>query len=136
VSAPAVLAYRPSRSAERQRFGPPRVRLRPGDARDASALHALISANVERGWLLPRALDELQRHAIRRRARAAGYERLCAFAHDPRPFVGWGFSIVSRDTIPEKIAIDCSTCRYFSGCTQFGLALALDPPVTGARRIS
>jgi N-acetylglutamate synthase-like GNAT family acetyltransferase len=111
-----------------------------GDVRDASALHALISANVEPGWLLPRAFDELQRHAprflvmnvgedliacaelaplsnrvaeirslvvdarhrgsgfagrlvraIRRRARAGGYERLCAFAHDPRPFLGWGF---------------------------------------------
>lgn len=39
--------------------------IRAGEAGDAPAIHALITANLERGHLLPRRLDELTRRADR-----------------------------------------------------------------------
>jgi N-acetylglutamate synthase-like GNAT family acetyltransferase len=63
--------------------------------------------------------------ALRRRAIRAGYTRLCAFAHDERPFLKWGFSIVPHGQVPEKIATDCRGCRHFGTCTQHGLVLTL-----------
>lgn len=41
------------------------LRIRSADAADADALYALISAHTAEGHLLPRALDELRRHAAR-----------------------------------------------------------------------
>lgn len=41
------------------------IHLRPAAAADAPALHALISAHLEEGRLLPRTLDELTAHAPR-----------------------------------------------------------------------
>jgi amino-acid N-acetyltransferase len=42
-----------------------RITLRTATAAQASKLHALISANLEEGHLLPRSLDELRVHADR-----------------------------------------------------------------------
>ena len=44
---------------------PTRITLRTGDASQASKLHALISANLEEGRLLPRELGDLAVHAAR-----------------------------------------------------------------------
>jgi len=44
---------------------PTRITLRTADASQASRLHALISANLEEGRLLPRELDDLALHATR-----------------------------------------------------------------------
>jgi amino-acid N-acetyltransferase len=44
---------------------PTRITLRTGDASQASKLHALISANLEEGRLLPRELGDLTVHAAR-----------------------------------------------------------------------
>jgi amino-acid N-acetyltransferase len=41
------------------------ITLRSGDAADAATLHALITANLEEGHLLPRTLSELTVHATR-----------------------------------------------------------------------
>src|SRR5439155_22471596 len=43
----------------------PRITLRSADAGDAATLHALITANLEEGHLLPRTLGELTVHATR-----------------------------------------------------------------------
>lgn len=43
----------------------PRVSLRPADRDDAPALHALISEHLVEGRLLPRTLEEIERHATR-----------------------------------------------------------------------
>ena len=40
------------------------------------------------------------------RARVDGFDRLCAFAHDPGFFIRLGFSIVPHTWVPEKIAHD------------------------------
>ena len=42
-----------------------RVTLRSADVSEAPRLHALISANLEEGRLLPRTLEELAAHATR-----------------------------------------------------------------------
>jgi amino-acid N-acetyltransferase len=148
--------------------------MRTATAADAPALHALISAHLSEGHLLPRALGDLQRHAgrfvvcdvdgelmacaelaplsanvaevrslvvsrdfrrvglaarllgeIRARARAAGFETLCAFTHDPRFFVRQNFSIVPHLWLPEKIATDCLTCPFFRRCAQYAMVLPL-----------
>lgn len=48
-----------------RRSSPGRIALRTADASEAPALHALITANLEEGHLLPRTLGELAVHAPR-----------------------------------------------------------------------
>ena len=150
--------------------------LRAAVAADAPALHALITAHLEEGRLLPRTLDELTIHATRfvvavvgeqivgcaelaplsqavaevrslvvsrdarrhglgvqmvedlaARARRDGYDRLCAFAHDPAFFVRRGFSIVPHTWVPEKIAHDCIACPLFRNCGQYAVVMETVP---------
>jgi N-acetylglutamate synthase-like GNAT family acetyltransferase len=58
---------------------------------------------------------------LRRRAEAAGFERLCAFTHAPAYFVHMGFSIVPHVWLPEKILTDCHSCRHFRQCGQYAV---------------
>lgn len=51
------------------------LRIRSANAADAEALHALISAHAAEGHLLPRALDELTRHAPRFLVAESGGDR-------------------------------------------------------------
>ena len=62
---------------------------------------------------------------MERRARLAGFEQLCAFAHDAAFFVRLGFSIVPHTWVPEKIARDCVACALFRRCGQHALMLSL-----------
>jgi amino-acid N-acetyltransferase len=152
-----------------------RIVLRSAAPGEAPALHALITAHLEEGRLLPREREELAVHAdrfvvavrrgrlvgcaelaplsgrvaevrslvvdrgarslgigrrlvreLQRRARSAGFEQLCAFAHDAAYFARMGFSIVPHTWVPEKIARDCTTCSQFRRCGQHALVLPLD----------
>ncbi len=58
---------------------------------------------------------------LRRRARAGRYRTLCAFTHDPRFFVRFGFSIVPHTWLPEKVAVDCWSCPHFQKCAQYAV---------------
>ena len=58
---------------------------------------------------------------LRRRARAGRYRTLCAFTHDPRFFVRFGFSIVPHTWLPEKVAADCWDCAHFQKCGQYAV---------------
>jgi amino-acid N-acetyltransferase len=58
---------------------------------------------------------------LRRRARAGRYRTLCAFTHDPRFFVRFGFSIVPHTWLPEKVAVDCWSCPLFQKCGQYAV---------------
>jgi amino-acid N-acetyltransferase len=58
---------------------------------------------------------------IRRRARAGRFRTLCAFTHDPRFFVRFGFSIVPHTWLPEKVAADCWNCTHFQKCGQYAV---------------
>lgn len=157
-----------------------RIGLRTAEVSEARKLHALISANLEEGHLLPRTLGELSVHAprfvvatrgrkivgcaelatlspavaevrslavdakerggvgtkiveeLRRRARRAGFEKLCAFTHAPAYFIQMGFSIVPHSWLLEKIFTDCLKCPQFRGCGQYAMVVPLDP-VDGER---
>jgi N-acetylglutamate synthase-like GNAT family acetyltransferase len=148
--------------------------LRMATADDAAALHALISAHLDEGHLLPRDLADLRRHAgrfivgdvagevkacaelaplsasvaeirslvvardlrrvglaarlvgaLRGRAKAAGFDRLCAFTHAPRFFIRQNFSIVPHLWLPEKIARTCLGCPLFRRCSQYAMVTSL-----------
>jgi amino-acid N-acetyltransferase len=62
---------------------------------------------------------------LQRRARTAGFEQLCAFAHEAGFFVRMGFSLVPHTWVPEKIAQDCVSCPLFRQCGQHALVLRL-----------
>jgi amino-acid N-acetyltransferase len=68
---------------------------------------------------------------LRRRTRAGRYRTLCAFTHDPRFFVRFGFSIVPHTWLPEKVAADCWNCEHFQKCGQYAVVdTRLGRPVT------
>lgn len=63
--------------------------------------------------------------ALLRRARLDGQQSLCAFAHDPVPFMRLGFSIVPHSWVPEKISADCAGCALFRHCGQYALMVSI-----------
>ena len=65
--------------------------------------------------------------AVIGQAGARRVPRVCAFAHDPRPFIRLGFSIVPHPWLPDKIAADCVRCPWFRRCAQYAVILDLDP---------
>lgn len=81
----------------------------------------VVSSQARQTGLGYRMVDELGR-----RARRDGFERLTAFAHDPRFFVRLGFSIVPHTWVPEKIAHDCHSCPLFRNCGQYAIVLDLE----------
>jgi amino-acid N-acetyltransferase len=60
-----------------------------------------------------------------RAARQQGFPVLCAYVHEPRPFVRLGFAIVPHPWIPEKISINCHACTWFRRCEQYAVVLDL-----------
>ena len=80
-------------------------------------------ARTLRGLGLGRLLiDEL-----RGRARAHGFEQLCAFTHAPAYFARLGFASVPHCSVPEKIAADCRHCSLFGSCGQYAMVTELAP---------
>lgn len=71
--------------------------------------------------------------ALHDRARVDGHRRLCAFAHDPVPFMRLGFSIVPHTWLPEKISADCARCALFRQCGQYALMISV-PSLQWQRR--
>lgn len=63
---------------------------------------------------------------LRVRAKGAGYDDLCVFAHKPAYFAHMGFSIVPHTWLPEKISADCRACPLFRRCDQFAMVMDLD----------
>ena len=70
------------------------------------------------------------------RATAAGFEKLCAFTHDPSYFVHFGFSIVPHVWLPEKIVTDCRRCVHFRQCRQYAVVRALGHPRRSVTRLT
>ena len=64
--------------------------------------------------------------ALIARATELGYERLCAFTHQPGYFVRLGFSIVPHLWLPEKVFTDCVGCPLFRGCGQQAVVVSLE----------
>jgi len=58
-------------------------------------------------------------------AAASGFSTLCAFTHEPARFVRLGFTIVPHIWVPEKVALDCTSCPLFRHCGQYAVMLPL-----------
>jgi amino-acid N-acetyltransferase len=58
-------------------------------------------------------------------AAGSGYATLCAFTHEPSRFVRLGFTIVPHIWVPEKVALDCTSCALFRHCGQYAVMLPL-----------
>ncbi len=80
----------------------------------------MVARDFRRVGLAARLVTELQS-----RARASGFETLCAFTHDARFFVRQNFSIVPHTWVPEKISTDCLGCPLFRKCEQYAMVLSL-----------
>jgi amino-acid N-acetyltransferase len=92
-------------------------------------IRSLVVSEKRRGQGLGRRIVEELRH----RAKAARYDDLCVFAHQPGYFAHLGFSIVPHTWLPEKIAANCGTCPLFRRCDQFAMVIDLDGAVETAR---
>jgi len=90
-------------------------------SRTVAEIRSLVVAEGHRGMGLGTQLVT----AIVEKGRRAGFPAVCAFTHDPRPFVTLGFSIVPHIWVPEKIATDCHTCVWFRRCQQYAMMLDL-----------
>jgi amino-acid N-acetyltransferase len=85
-------------------------------------IRSLVVSDNRRGRGLGRQIVE----ELRMRAKAARYDDLCVFAHEPAYFAHLGFSIVPHTWLPEKISADCGTCPLFRRCDQFAMVTDLD----------
>ena len=94
--------------------------LAPLSAEVAEVRSLVVARHFRRVGLAARLVDEL-----RKRAKAVGYETLCAFTHDARFFVRQNFSIVPHLMVPEKITTDCLSCPLFRKCGQYAMVLSL-----------
>jgi amino-acid N-acetyltransferase len=95
--------------------------LAPLSATAAEIRSLVVARDFRRVGLAARLVADLQG-----RARAAGYETLTAFTHDPRFFIRQNFSIVPHVWVPEKIVSTCRSCPLFRRCTQYAMLLPLD----------
>lgn len=94
--------------------------LAPLSARLAEIRSLVVARDFRRVGVAARLVNELVG-----RARAAGFEQVCALTHDARFFVRHNFSIVPQFWLPEKIARDCQTCPLFRACGQHAMVLSL-----------
>jgi len=94
--------------------------LAPLSGRVAEVRSLVVSDSFRRVGLASRLVTSL-----RDRAKAMGFETLCAFTHDARFFVRQNFSIVPHLWLPEKIVTDCLSCPLFRRCGQFAMVLPL-----------
>jgi amino-acid N-acetyltransferase len=95
--------------------------LAPLSAHVAEVRSLAVDASARGGRVGVTIVDEL-----RRRARRAGFEKLCAFTHAPSYFIHMGFSIVPHLWLAEKVFTDCVSCRQFRTCGQYAMVVPLD----------
>jgi amino-acid N-acetyltransferase len=93
-------------------------------------VRSLVVAEYARGLGLGRQIVE----RLTLRAASEGYERLCAFTHQPGYFVRLGFSIVPHLWLREKVFTDCVQCPLFRVCGQHAVVVTLDHRVAAGHR--
>lgn len=94
--------------------------LSPLDASVAEVRSLVVSAQARTRGVGQALVNELSR-----RAREAGFAKLCAFAHAPSYFVHMGFSIIPHTWLPAKIEKDCRSCAQFRACGQYAVVREL-----------
>jgi amino-acid N-acetyltransferase len=95
--------------------------LAPLSSHVAEVRSLAVDASARGGRVGVMIVDEL-----RRRARRAGFEKLCAFTHAPGYFIHMGFSIVPHLWLSEKVFTDCVKCPQFRQCGQYAMVVPLD----------
>src|SRR5439155_17853190 len=85
-------------------------------------VRSLAVAAKERG----RGIGTMLVLELRRRARLEGFEKVCAFTHEPGYFIQMGFSIVPHLWLPEKIFADCVKCRHFRRYGQYAMVVPVE----------
>jgi amino-acid N-acetyltransferase len=95
--------------------------LAPLSSHVAEVRSLAVDATARGGRVGVMIVDEL-----RRRARRAGFEKLCAFTHAPGYFIHMGFSIVPHLWLTEKVFTDCVKCPHFRQCGQYAMVVPLD----------
>ena len=88
-------------------------------------IRSLVVSEAKRGQGLGRQIV----NEMRERAKAAGFDDLCAFTHQPAYFARMGFSIVPHTWLPGKISADCRACALFRRCGQFAMVTDLDATI-------
>ncbi|MGE0812221.1 MAG: GNAT family N-acetyltransferase [Vicinamibacterales bacterium] len=96
--------------------------LAPLSAAVAEVRSLVVDRAARGGGVGRRLVDELLR-----RAAVEGFERLCAFSHEPGYFMRMGFSLVPHTWVPEKLAADCRSCALFRQCGQQAVVRAVSP---------
>jgi len=103
--------------------------LAPLSRRVAEVRSLVVSSSFRRSGLAAGMVE-----ALTVRARAAGFETVCAFTHDARFFLKHNFSIVPHQSLPEKISTDCVSCPLFGACGQLAMILPLEAAADGVAR--
>ncbi|HUF47354.1 MAG TPA: GNAT family N-acetyltransferase [Vicinamibacterales bacterium] len=103
--------------------------LAPLSASVAEIRSLVVAGDFRRVGLATRMVDELKR-----RARAAGFDSLTAFTHDPRFFIRQNFSIVPHLWVPAKVVNTCVPCPLFRNCAQYAMLLPLEAVARVAER--
>jgi amino-acid N-acetyltransferase len=116
-----VVAVMPARSSRDGEAVVACAELAPLSASVAEVRSLVVDSTARSRGIGRNLIDEL-----RRAARRAGFDRLCAFTHDAAYFVRKGFSIVPHEWVPEKIARDCVSCSLFRACGQHAVLLPLN----------
>ena len=101
-------------------FGPPIVLAFGALRRYSPRLGEIRSLVVDDAWqhrglgrrLVVLLLDE---------ARLEGLTRVFALARTPGLFEKLGFTIVPRESLPQKVFVDCSLCRRRENCDELAL---------------
>lgn len=94
--------------------------LAPLSSAVAEVRSLVVSSTFRRVGVARRLVDE-----VRQRAKADGFQTLCAFTHDARFFVRQNFSMVPHMWLNEKIQKDCLACPLFQKCGQYAMVLPL-----------
>lgn len=97
-------------------------------SRRVAEVRSLVVDRDARGLGIGRSL--VQR--LVRRARLERFDSICAFTHEPRFFERLGFAIVPHESVPEKIARDCSVCPLLGRCGQQAVIALLSDHRFGA----
>ena len=80
---------------------------------------AVVPEEQNKGWgrgLVHACLDE---------AAALGLDRVFILTYETRFFERFGFSRVSKDTLPQKVWADCLNCPKFPDCDEVAMLVSL-----------
>ncbi|HET6348750.1 MAG TPA: GNAT family N-acetyltransferase [Candidatus Krumholzibacteria bacterium] len=61
--------------------------------------------------------------ALLRRAQRRRITGVCLFTREPQFFAPFGFTIVNRDRVPEKLYKDCRLCPRRHACDEIAMAM-------------